>query len=569
MIIGIDLGTTNSLAAVWRHGAATLIPNSLGQVLTPSAVSIAENGEILVGAAARDRLATHPLRSVASFKRAMGTTKVFDLGKQSFRPEELSAFVLRSLKADAEAFLDEPVREAIITVPAYFNDLQRKATQSAGAIAGLSVLRLLTEPTAAALAYGVLETEREQSILVADIGGGTFDVSLLQSFEGVMEVRATAGDIFLGGEDFVDIIVQAFMDAAGTKAGLPPVSAAAAIHGALRHEAEQAKRTLSDAQEAKLSVVFQGRDVEWVLTRDNFEALAEPVLARIRRPIERALGDARMHPDEISQVILAGGASRMPCFRRLIGRLFRRLPSQSINPDEVVARGAAVRAGMQGREAGLEELVMTDVCPFTLGIDTSTTLPDGNRISGLFSPIIERNTVVPVSRVQRYTTITDNQTKITFGIYQGESRLVKDNLKLGELIVHVPKLPAGEAQVDVRFTHDASGLLEVETIVEQTGATDRLVIEGQAGRLTPKEIEEHLARLAKLKVAPRDEAENVALLARADRLYQQCLGAEREQIGAGITQFMAALASQDAMNIRIASKHLTRLLDARESPGLP
>jgi molecular chaperone HscC len=569
MIIGIDLGTTNSLAGVWRNGAATLIPNANGQLLTPSAVSLADNGDILVGQAARDRLSTHPNRSIASFKRAMGTTKTFELGTQSFRPEDLSAMVLRSLKADAEEFLGEKIRDAIITVPAYFNDLQRKATQSAGAIAGLDVLRLLTEPTAAALAYGVLDAEREQAILVVDIGGGTFDVSLLQSFAGVMEVRATAGDIFLGGDDFVDIIMHGFMDAVGNKAGLPPISSAAAIHGALRHEAELAKRAVSDAQEAKLSVIHRGQPVEWVLTRDNFEALAEPVLTRIRRPIERALGDARMHPDEISQVILAGGASRMPMFRRLIGRLFRRLPSQSINPDEVVARGAAVRAGMQMRAAGLEELVMTDVCPFTLGIDTSTAMPDGTRISGLFSPLIERNTVIPVSRVGRYTTITDNQTKITFGIYQGESRLVKDNLKLGELVVHVPKLPAGEAQVDVRFTHDASGLLEVETTVEQTGATDRLVIEGQAGRLTPAEIEERLARLAKLKTAPRDEADNIALIARADRLYQQCLGAERESIGAALAQFMAALESQDAMTIRVTTAALTRLLDARETPHFP
>lgn len=567
MIIGIDLGTTNSLAGVWRNGIASLIPNAIGQVLTPSCVSLGENGDILVGQAARDRLATHPLRTAANFKRSMGSPKTFDLGNQSFRPEELSAIVLRALKADAETYLGEPVREAIITVPAYFNDLQRKATQSAGAIAGLEVLRLLTEPTAAALAYGVLESEREQTILVVDIGGGTFDVSLLQSFEGVMEVRATAGDIWLGGEDFVDVIVNGFMEAVGTKAGLPPVSAAAAVHGALRHEAELAKRALSDAQEARIAVIYRDQEVAWTLTRDNFEALSEPVLSRIRRPIERALGDARMHPDEISQVILAGGASRMPMFRRLIGRLFRRLPSQSINPDEVVARGAAVRAGMQMRAAGLEELVMTDVCPFTLGIDTSSAMPDGSRITGLFSPIIERNTVIPVSRVSRYTTISDNQTKITFGIYQGESRLVKDNLKLGELVVHVPRLPAGEAQVDVRFTHDASGLLEVETTVEQTGATDRLVIEGQAGRLTPAEVEERLARLAKLKVAPRDEAENIALIARADRLYQQCLGAEREQIGIALAHFIAALETQDATNIRLTAKSLTRLLDARESPG--
>ncbi len=565
MILGIDLGTTNSLAAIWRDGTAQLIPNALGETLTPSAVSIDESGNVLIGRAARERLVTHPRRSAATFKRAMGTDKIFDLGGQGFRAEELSAFVLKSLKADAEAYLGEEVSQAIITVPAFFNDLQRKATQAAGAIAELQVMRLLTEPTAAALAYGVQERGAEESILVADLGGGTFDVSLLQSFEGVMEVRATAGDIWLGGEDFVDVIAAGFMQEAGLPAGLP-TSGYLPLQAAVRDQAERAMHRLTDTDSSEIAIVHGGLPLAWTLSRAHFEAMAAPVLARIRQPIERALTDARIQPDQITQVILVGGASRLPMFRRLIARLLRRVPHFGINPDEVVARGAAVRAGMQVRAEGLDEFVMTDVCPFTLGVEISSIMPGGGRVGGLFSPIIERNTVVPASRVQTYSTIRDFQEQIELKVYQGESRMVTENLQLGALSVNVPKLPAGKARVDVRFTHDSSGLLEVEAAVAQSGVRQRLIIEGHPGRLSAAEIEEHLARLAALKVSPRDQAENVALVARADRLFQHTLGQERLMLGEMLAQFIAALDAQDKGLISYTRELLRRALDAREGP---
>lgn len=305
MIVGIDLGTTNSLVAVWRGGAATLVRNALGHVLTPSAVGVSDEGEILVGLAARERLTTHPKLTAAAFKRYMGTDRLLFLGARGFRPEELSALVLRSLKADAEAFLEEPVEEAIITVPAYFSDAQRKATKAAGELAGLKVDRLLTEPTAAALAYGLAAgpQQDESTILVVDLGGGTFDVSILHCFEGVMEVRATAGDSWLGGEDFVDAIVGAFMTDVGKGAGIPAFDAEApqAVHGALRRQAELVKRKLSDADTAVIELVHGGHPLQWTLSRDSFEKISEPVLARLRAPIERALRDARIHPDELSQ----------------------------------------------------------------------------------------------------------------------------------------------------------------------------------------------------------------------------------------------------------------------------
>jgi molecular chaperone HscC len=339
MIVGIDLGTTNSLVGVWRDGAATLIPNSLGHALTPSAVGLGDDRSILVGLAARERLATHPAQTATAFKRYMGTDRLLFVGDKGYRPEELSALVLRSLKADAEAFLGQSVEEAVITVPAYFNDVQRKATKAAGALAGLKVEWLLTEPTAAALAYGLTAQEDEELLLVVDLGGGTFDVSLLHRFEGVVEVRATAGDSWLGGEDFVDAIVAAFMAGPGAATGLSapsPDSPNLPIMGALRRQAEMAKRMLSSQDSATIAVVHEGKPIEWTLGRDQFELLSEPLLARLRAPMERALRDARVDPDALSRIILAGGASQMPMFRRLIARLFRRLPVYQLNPEEVV-----------------------------------------------------------------------------------------------------------------------------------------------------------------------------------------------------------------------------------------
>ncbi|HLJ65225.1 MAG TPA: molecular chaperone HscC, partial [Stellaceae bacterium] len=368
MIVGIDLGTTNSLVAQWHEGRATLIPNAHGRVLTPSAVSIDDNGEVLVGEAARERVTSHPMRSAAAFKRYMGTERRIKLAGKEFRPEELAALVLKSLKADAEAHLGAPVAEAIITVPAYFNDTQRKATRIAGELAGFKVPRLLNEPTAAALAYGLQAEMRESKFLVFDLGGGTFDVSVLELFEGVIEVRATAGDNFLGGEDFVDVITAWFEQE--TKLTLPPHETNPGPRSQLRRQAEVAMRRLSEAEETTVELVFDNQHLAPRLTRESFARLAEPLLQRLRHPLERALRDARLRPAELTHVVLAGGATRMPMVRRLAGLLLGRPALQQISPDEVVGLGAAVQAGLQARDQALSEIVLTDVAPYTLGIET-------------------------------------------------------------------------------------------------------------------------------------------------------------------------------------------------------
>jgi molecular chaperone HscC len=563
MIVGIDLGTTNSLVGVWRDGKADLIPNALGSVLTPSAVSLDATGALLVGMAARERLPTHPDRTVAGFKRAMGTNKEFWLGgDRVFKAEDLSALVLKSLKEDAERFLGEPVTEAVVTVPAYFNDVQRKATKLAGELAGLKVERLLNEPTAAALAYGLQDAGAEQKILVLDLGGGTFDVSILEMFEGVMEVRATAGDNFLGGEDFAGAIAEGYMTAVGRKAGIGSGREAEAFRAVLARAAEVAKRGLTDADSHTLSLPWKGRPLDWTVTREEFERLAEPLLKRLRAPIERAIRDAKIMPSEIDHLVLAGGATRMPAFRRLAVRLFQRLPIAQVHPDEVVARGAAVQAGLKMRDASLDDVVMTDVAPFTLGIGVSASRDGQVVATGLYLPIIERNTTIPVSRSTRVSTLLDGQRTVKVPVSQGESRLIKDNVPLGELSVPVPPGPAGSQSIDIRFTYDTSGLLEIEAKVASTGATRRLVIEGQPGSLSPAEVAQRLAALAHLKVHPRDQAENQAALARAERLYAERLGEERRLVGMWLDEFALLLERQNPGDIEAFRVRLVEFLDS-------
>jgi molecular chaperone HscC len=550
MLLGIDLGTTNSLAAVFRDGATELVPNALGHALTPSAVSIGPDDVPLVGIAARERLSTHPAQTATAFKRWMGTDRKLRLGSRNFRPEELSALVLRSLKADAEAFLGAPVSEAVITVPAYFNQVQRKATQSAAQLAGLRVERLLNEPTAAGLAYGLQERSDHSTFLVFDLGGGTFDVSVLEYFDGVMQVRSSAGDTQLGGEDFVIALERLFLSRCE---GLSRADHDALLDsGAFWRATEQAKRDLSDRPSTALRLVHRDREYTQTISREEFEHACGDLVARLRRPIERALMDARLQPNELSEVVLVGGATRMPLVRQTVARLFQRLPLRTINPDETIARGAAIQAGLMARDAALEEIVLTDVMPFSLGI----VIKD-NR----FSPIIERNMPVPVSRVSRYCTIADQQTFIKLDVRQGESPVGSDNLHLGELSVVVPALPAGEASVDVRLSYDANGLLVVDAHEPRTGRTVNSVIRQHDESMTEAQLADALKRLERIKVHPRDQAENRYLVERATRLYEDRLGEERVLLQQWLAQFEAALDTQDAHVVEAARARFRDALD--------
>ncbi|AMO74493.1 MULTISPECIES: molecular chaperone HscC [Pseudomonas] len=562
MIVGIDLGTTNSLVAVWRDDAPQLVPNALGSVITPSVVGLDDQGLVLVGQAARERLQTHPQLTAALFKRHMGSAQEIILGKRRFRPEELSALVLRSLKEDVERVFGEPVEEAVISVPAYFSDAQRKATRIAGELAGLKVDKLVNEPTAAALAYGVHQKGQETSFLVFDLGGGTFDVSILELFEGVMEVRASAGDNFLGGEDFDTALVQHFVASQRQDKQFPDVEAPG-MYNRLRREAERVRHALGLQPSASFSLAQGGRQWALEVTLDDLQRVCAPLLERLRGPIERALRDARIRVADLDEILLVGGTTRMPLIRKLAATLFGRFPAMHVNPDEAVALGAAVQAALKQREAALEEVVLTDVCPYTLGIETTAQF---GRVyeGGHYLPIIERNSVVPVSRVKTVQTLQDSQTRVLLQIYQGESRLVKDNIPLGELDIPVPPRKAGEVKLDVRFTYDNNGILEAEVTLPESGARHSLVIEKNPGVLTPEEIRERLAALAQLKVHPRDQLLNTTLLARLERLYQEHLGDTREALAQMAGRFQQVLGEQDPQRIDNLRASIEAQLDELE-----
>ncbi|WHI49983.1 molecular chaperone HscC [Microbulbifer sp. MLAF003] len=553
-IIGIDLGTTNSACGVLTDDGVKLVPNRLGETLTPSVVSLDEAGKLVVGKTAKERLINHSDTTVAAFKRLMGTDHKIKLGRQQFSATELSSLVLRSLKEDAEAFLNKEITEAVISVPAYFNDNQRQATKQAGELAGLKVERLINEPTAAAIAYG-LHDKREGNFLILDLGGGTFDVSILEFFDGIMEVHASAGDNYLGGEDFVEAMIDSVLEELKLKkSSLKPRELQN-----LYMQMETAKRRISQQAGQLLKLNLSSREVEWKVTSEWFEKLSTPLLLRAKRPIERAMRDADLPSAKIDEVVLVGGSTRLALFRSMVGRMFGRLPSCHLDPDTVVAMGAAIQAGLKEKNSALDDIVLTDVCPYTLG--TGIVNEDSPQLGNYFLPIIERNTVVPVSIVRSVCTARDDQNEVCIDIYQGENRLVKKNVYLGELTVPVPKKPRGEEVVEVRYSYDMNGLLEVDITVVSTGKTFNKLVEFTPGALNEQDRVQALEKLAKLKFHPREDEENRALLARGERLYEASLGEQRDHISKLLASFDRVLDKQNLVEISKTRAELTEIFD--------
>ena len=566
--IGIDLGTTYSLVGLLRDGRAEIVANAVGERQTPSAVSIDDDGTILVGAAARARALTHPERTFRNFKRDMGTDREFRYGGHRFRPEELSALVLRQLVRDAEAALGEPVDEAVVTVPAYFGELQRRATRDACEIAGLHVERLINEPTAAALAYGLQHRDRECRIAVLDLGGGTFDVSVLEIIEGVIEIQASAGDASLGGEDFVAMMVDALAEQAEQRWGVDPRPV---LHAKARfwEACETAKCRLSDDDRVHVevprpgprSLVDEDEPLRLTITRDEAHRLWQPILQRMHPPIRRALRDAGVAPDEIDEVVLVGGATRMPAVAELAQALFGRPALRTISPDEAVAQGAAVQVALKAGDEQLDDVVATDVAPFSLGVSTVES-QGRRRLDDVFSPILERGTVLPASRVERFVTAADGQQQIRVEVYQGEHSLCRDNTKLGEYTLQgIPSSPAGDEAIDVRFTYDLNGILEVDMTIVGSGETSTLVIERSPGRMTTEQIEQARQTMRTLKFHPREALPNTTALARAESLYTELRGPARELLGAAMRAFRLALEEQDPHAIECGRGELLALVE--------
>jgi molecular chaperone HscC len=527
-------------------------------------VGIDDNGLVLVGRVAKEWQVLRPERCAALFKRHMGSTHTFSLPGRKFTPVELSSLVLRSLKADAEAFFERPVERAVITVPAYFNDQQRKATVQAGQLAGLKVERIVNEPTAAALAYGFHESRDDKLLLILDLGGGTFDVSLVELFDGVIEVKASSGECFLGGEDFTRALAARALESQGLPFERTELKAPKQVARMIQL-AEVAKRQLSSAELVELRVPdAQGQLTEKsprvTVRREEFQAWTESVLSRIETPIRRVLIDGRTTRDNLHEVILVGGATRMPGVTARVTELFGRQPHCRLHPDEVVALGAAVQAGLIANHRAVEVLVATDVAPFTMGVEITKEF-GGQQQDGYYLPVIQRNTTIPASRVQRVGTVHPNQTEIKVRVYQGEARRCDQNILLGEFSVRgIPPGPRGQG-VDIRFTYDLNGILEVEAIVVETGQGAHSIITAHAKELSAAELQMALAAMQALKLHPRDDAPHAALLRRGERLCAELTGETRALLEGLLDGFEIALESRDAAAIGAAGDTLREFLD--------
>ncbi len=558
MIVGIDLGTTNSLVAYYTEEGPKIIPNRLGKPMTPSVVSIDEEGQIYVGESATERMLLYPGSGASLFKRSMGSNKKFSLLDKEFTAEELSSFVLRFLKEDAEAHLGEEVTEAVISVPAYFNDARRRATKRAGELAGLKVERIISEPTAAAIAYGLWQQKGQARFLVFDLGGGTFDVSILELYDTILEVHAVAGDNFLGGEDFTAVLERMFYDKF-SEINRFQLNEKVSKH--IRKQAELCKLGFGKSRVSEMKCNIDEKEYTLSVELSDYEEACEELLDRIRQPVKRSLKDAHIRLSDIDKVVLVGGATKSPVIRKFAGKLFHMIPDTNLNPDETVALGAAIQAAMKERREGIREVILTDVCPFTLGTEVVREYEEHRFENGVFLPIIERNTVIPASRTERLYTVRDNQNKIRVHILQGESRFAVNNLSLGELLIDVPAAKAGEEAVDVTYTYDINSILEVEVKVVSSGKKVRQVFKDKGLDMSEEEIEERLETLAYLKIHPREKEENKFLLLRGERVYEESLGMKRVQAEQALRKFEHALDSYDAEQIADTKKELIEFLE--------
>ncbi|MCY3949930.1 MAG: molecular chaperone DnaK [Acidimicrobiaceae bacterium] len=559
--VGIDLGTTNSVVAAMEGGEPAVIANAEGDRTTPSVVAFARNGEVLTGEVAKRQAVTNPERTIASVKRHMGTTWGKSIDDKNYTPQEISARVLQKLKLDAEQYLGDTVTEAVITVPAYFDDAQRTATTEAGKIAGLDVLRIINEPTAAALAYGLDKETEDQTILVFDLGGGTFDVSVLEIGDGVFEVKSTAGDTHLGGDDW-DAAVVAWLAASFKGDHGVDLSTDAMAGQRLREAAEQAKKDLSSKQTTQINLPFiTATDsgplhLDYELSRSKFEELTFDLLKRCRSPFEQAINDAGLAKADIDHVILVGGSTRMPAVQKLVTELTGREPHKGVNPDEVVSVGAAIQAGVL--KGDVTDVLLLDVTPLSLGIETK---------GGVMTRLIDRNTTIPTRRSEMFTTAEDGQPSVEIHVLQGEREMAAGNKTLGKFqLVGLPPAPRGVPQIEVAFDIDANGIVHVSAKDSATSKEQSITITGQSA-MSPDEIERMVSDAEAHAAEDARRREEAEIRNNADTLVYQTRklldeqgdsvsADDKEPVEAAVAAASEALESDDLDAIRSATETL-------------
>lgn len=566
-VIGIDLGTTNSCMAIMEGGRPTVIPNAEGGRTTPSVVAFTKDGERLVGSAAKRQAITNPERTIQSIKRKMGTSEKVTIGDKSYSPQEISAMILQKLKVDAEQYLGEKIAKAVITVPAYFNDAQRQATKDAGKIAGLEVLRIINEPTASALAYGI-DREEEATVLVYDLGGGTFDVSILQLGDGVFEVKATAGINHLGGDDFDKRIVDYLVDEFRKKEGIDLRKDRVAMQR-LRDAAENAKIELSSVQKTNINLPYitttesgpKFLDID--LTRAKFESLIADLVDSTIGPVKQALADAKLSPEDIDHVLLVGGSTRVPLVQETVRKILKKEPDKGINPDECVALGAAIQAGVLTGET--KDVLLLDVTPLSLGIET---------LGGIATKLIERNTTIPTRKSQIFSTAADGQTSVEIHVVQGERALAKDNFTLGRFqLTGIPPAPRGVPQIEVTFDIDANGIVHVSAKDLGTGNEQSITIKPQDSRPSEAEIQRMMDEARRFEEEDRKKREEIELRNAADTAIFTAERAikdakdtietsDRERIESAIADLKKALEGDDTEAIRQKMDALTEAVYA-------
>nr|WP_202111966.1 molecular chaperone DnaK [Saccharibacillus sp. WB 17] len=563
-VIGIDLGTTNSCVAVMEGGEAVVIPNPEGARTTPSVVGFKKDGERIVGETAKRQAITNPDRTIASIKRHMGTNHKETIEGKDYTSQEISAMILQKLKSDAEAYLGQTVTQAVITVPAYFNDAQRQATKDAGKIAGLEVLRIVNEPTAAALAYG-LEKSEDQTILVYDLGGGTFDVSILELGDGFFEVKATSGDNHLGGDDFDQVIIDYLVAEFKKEQGVDLSKDKAAVQR-LKDAAEKAKKELSGVMTTTISLPFitmvdgVPQHLELNLTRAKFEEISATLVERTLAPTRQALKDSGLSSNEIDKIVLVGGSTRIPAVQEAIKKLTGKDPHKGVNPDEVVALGAAVQAGVLTGE--VKDVVLLDVTPLSLGIETA---------GGVFTKMIDRNTTIPTSKSQVYSTYADNQPSVEIHVLQGEREMAAGNKTLGRFTLgDIPLAPRGVPQIEVTFDIDANGIVNVSATDKGTNKSQKITITSSSG-LSDAEVEQMMKDAELHAEEDKKRKELVETKNNADQLLYQVdktikdLGdkvdaAEIEKANAAKEKVQKALEGDNVDEIKSATEELTEII---------